>query len=171
MIKFFNLLIILFLMPASAIANAPEENLQSLQLELPTVSAPVANYLPYVKAGKLLYISGQLPMSDGKVKAGKLGEQISIEEGQEAAKLCALQIIAQVKAAIGNLGKVKKCVKITGFVNSSPDFTDQPKVINGASDILVEVFEEKGKHARAAVGVSSLPLGASVEIEAIFEIE
>ncbi|WHA05579.1 RidA family protein [Candidatus Bandiella numerosa] len=117
-------------------------------------------------------MSGQLPMEEGRVKfTGKLGENIAIEDGVEAAKLCALNIVAQLKSAVGSLDKVKRCVKLTGFVNSASDFTSHPQVINGASDIIVKIFGDKGKHARAAVGVSSLPLGASVEVEAIFEIE
>jgi enamine deaminase RidA (YjgF/YER057c/UK114 family) len=153
-------------------ANFIEKNLSELSITLPKVSAPVANYVPYVKVGKLIFISGQLPMEEGKVKfTGKLGENIAIEDGVEAAKLCALNIIAQLKSAVGSLDKVKRCVKLTGFVNSTSDFTSHPQVINGASDIIVKIFGDKGKHARAAVGVSSLPLGASVEVEAIFEIE
>lgn len=156
----------------SQAANFIEKNLSELSITLPKVSAPVANYVPYVKVGKLIFISGQLPMEEGKVKfTGKLGADFDTEDGAEAAKLCALNIVAQLKSAIGSLRKVKRCVKLTGFVNSTPDFTAHPQVINGASDIIVKLFGEKGKHARAAVGVSSLPLGASVEVEAIFEIE
>jgi len=149
-----------------------EKNLSEMRLSLPEVSAPVANYVPYVKIGKLVFISGQLPIAEGKVKfTGKLGADVTIEDGVEAAKLCALNIVAQLKSAIGSLDKVKRCVKLTGFVNSTADFTAHPQVINGASDIIVNLFGEKGKHARAAVGVSSLPLGAAVEVEAIFEVE
>ena len=141
-------------------------------LKLPEVSVPVANYVPYVVVGKIVYISGQLPFEDGKIKfTGKLGDKISLEQGQSAAKLCALNILAQLKAAAGSLENVKRCVKLTGFVNSTPDFITQPQVINGASDFIVEVFADKGKHARSAVSVASLPFDAAVEIEAIFEIE
>lgn len=149
-----------------------EKKLSEMNLNLPKVSVPVANYVPYVKVNKLIFISGQLPMEEGKVKfTGRLGDNVAIEEATEAAKLCALNIVAQLKSAIGSLDKVKRCVKLTGFVNSTSDFTLHPEVMNGASDVIVAIFGDKGKHARAAVGVSSLPLGASVEVEGIFEIE
>lgn len=149
-----------------------EENLTKMQITLPKTSAPVANYVSYTVVGKLVFISGQLPMEDGKLKfAGKVGDSISEEQATQAARLCALNILAQLKAATGSLNKVKRCIKLSGFVNSTPDFTAHPKIINGASDFIVSIMGEKGKHARAAVGVSSLPLGAAVEIEAIFEIE
>lgn len=152
--------------------NQIEKNLSEMGLRLPEVSVPVANYVPYVKIGKLVFISGQLPIAEGKVKfAGKLGAHVTTEDGVEAAKLCALNIVAQLRSAIGSLDKVKRCVKLTGFVNSTADFTAHPQVINGASDIIVKLFGEKGKHARASVGTSSLPLGAAVEVEAIFEVE
>jgi enamine deaminase RidA (YjgF/YER057c/UK114 family) len=165
-----------FLINSTAFAAAQEkpieDKLLEMNLKLPTVSAPVANYVPYVIVGNLVFISGQLPMEEGKVKfTGKLGDKISEEQGIEGAKIAALNIIAHLKSAVGSLDRVKRCVKITGFVNSTPDFTTHPKIINGASDLIVNVFGDKGKHARAAVGVSSLPLGAAVEVEAIFEIE
>ena len=142
-----------------------------LELELPQVTMPIANYLPYLVVDNMVFISGQLPMENGKVAfTGQLGAAVSVEQGSEAAHLCGLNILAQLKAAIGSLDKVKRCVKLSGFVNAVPEFTDHPKVINGASDLMVRVFGEKGKHARAAVGVSSLPLGAAVEVEAVFEI-
>jgi enamine deaminase RidA (YjgF/YER057c/UK114 family) len=142
-----------------------------MELDLPQVSLPIANYLPYLISNNMVFISGQLPLENGKVKfVGKLGQTVSIEQGQEAARLCALNILAQLKAAIGSLDKVKRCIKLSGFVNATDDFTAHPQIINGASDLMVEAFGEPGKHARAAVGVSSLPLGAAVEIEAIFEI-
>ena len=141
-------------------------------MEIPDAPAPVGAYVAYKKVGNLLYISGQLPISkDGKIIKGKIGKDLTLEDGQKASKYCAINIIAQVKKALnGDLDKVKNCVKITGFVNSTDDFTDQPKVINPASETLSAVFENNGKHTRAAVSTNSLPLGAAVEIDAIFEI-
>ena len=148
------------------------ENIKKLNLEIPDAPAPVGAYVAYKKVGNLLYISGQLPISnEGKIIKGKIGKDLTLEDGQKASKYCAINIIAQVKKALnGDLDKVKNCVKITGFVNSTDNFTDQPKVINPASETLSEVFGTKGKHARAAVSVNSLPLGVAVEIDAIFEI-
>ncbi len=148
------------------------ENIKKLNLEIPDAPAPVGAYVAYKKVGNLLYISGQLPISkDGKIIKGKIGKDLTLEDGQKASKYCAINIIAQVKKALnGDLDKVKNCVKITGFVNSTDDFTDQPKVINPASETLSAVFENNGKHTRAAVSTNSLPLGAAVEIDAIFEI-
>jgi enamine deaminase RidA (YjgF/YER057c/UK114 family) len=152
--------------------NAVENKLATLQLQLPAVSTPLANYVPCTIAGSLLFVSGQLPYEHGKLKVvGQLGASVSQEQGIEAARHCMLNILAQAKAILGSLDKIKRCVKITGFVNATADFTTHPKIINGASDLLVAIFGENGKHARAAVGVSSLPLGAAVEVEAIFEIE
>ena len=133
----------------------------------------LANYVPWVKTGNLVFVSGQGAIVGGKVEcAGKLGVTVSLEEGQKSARLTAINIIAQLRdAAGGDLGKVKRIVKLVGFVNCTPDFSDQPKVINGASDLMVEVFGEKGRHARSAVGVAALPLNFSVEIEAIAELE
>ena len=141
-------------------------------MEIPDAPAPVGAYVAYKKVGNLLYISGQLPISnEGKIIKGKIGKDLTLEDGQKASKYCAINIIAQVKKALnGDLDKVKNCVKITGFVNSTDDFTDQPKVINPASETLSAVFENNGKHTRAAVSTNSLPLGAAVEIDAIFEI-
>ncbi|MBX9577161.1 MAG: RidA family protein [Chthoniobacterales bacterium] len=151
--------------------NSIENKLTTLQLELPTVSTPLANYVPYTISGSLLFVSGQLPYEKGTVKvAGQLGAAVSEEEGIEAARHCMLNILAQAKAALGSLDKIKRCLKITGFVNATPEFTAHPKIINGASNLIVSVLGDAGKHARAAVGVSSLPLGAAVEIEAIFEV-
>ena len=148
-----------------------ENKLTTLQLELPTVSTPLANYVPCTISGSLLFVSGQLPYEKGAVKvAGQLGAAVSEEEGIEAARHCMLNILAQAKAALGSLEKIKRCLKITGFVNATPEFTAHPKIINGASNLIVSVLGDAGKHARAAVGVSSLPLGAAVEIEAIFEV-
>ena len=148
------------------------ENIKKLNLEIPDAPAPVGAYVAYKKVGNLLYISGQLPISnEGKIIKGKIGKDLTLEDGQKASKYCAINIIAQVKKALnGDLDKVKNCIKITGFVNSTDSFTDQPKVINPASEILSTIFGDKGKHTRAAVSSNSLPLGAAVEIDAIFEI-
>jgi enamine deaminase RidA (YjgF/YER057c/UK114 family) len=140
-------------------------------IELPSPAAPAANYVPCVRSGNLLYVSGQLPFGPkGLEHVGKLGADTDVEAGRAAARLCGINLLAQVKAAIGDLDKVTRVVKLTGFVNSTPDFTDHPKVINGASDLMVEVLGDRGRHARAAVGSSSLPLGVAVEVEGIFEI-
>ncbi|MGH6948306.1 MAG: RidA family protein [Kiloniellales bacterium] len=153
-------------------AGKIKARLKELGLELPNAAAPAANYIPFVVSGKLVFVSGQITVWNGERKfIGKVGKEFSVEEGQEAAKLCALNLIAQARAACdGDLDKVQRCVKLTGFVNSTSDFTDQPKVVNGASDLMVAVFGDKGKHARAAVSAGSLPLGVAVEVEAIFEI-
>ena len=153
-------------------AGKIDAHLKQLGITVPSASAPAANYVPTVRTGNLLFVAGQVTFKDGKAEyIGKLGREFNVEQGQQAARLCALNIIAQVKNALGgDLDRVKRCVKVTGFVNAIPDFTDQPKVVNGASDLLVEVFGEAGKHARAAVGTGSLPLGVAVEVEAIFEV-
>ena len=149
------------------------DKLKSLDLDLPNTPEPVGSYLAVKKMQNLLYISGQLPfMKNGKIITGKVGDGADVKKAQEAAHYCCLNIIAQLnKFCNGDLDKVLSCIKITGFVNSTKDFTDQPKVINSASDLLVKVFGEKGKHTRAAVSVNSLPLGAVVEIDSIFEIK
>ena len=149
-----------------------ENNLKKLNVSLPKAPDPVGAYVAYKKTGNLLFISGQLPIdADGNITKGKIGKDLNLEEGQKASRLCVINILAQVKKALaGDLDKVKNCIKITGYVNSTDDFKDQPKVINPASDTLAAVFENKGKHARAAVSTNSLPLGASVEIDAIFEV-
>ena len=149
-----------------------ENKLKELNIELPNAPDPVGAYVAFKKIGNLLFISGQLPISrDGKIIKGKIGADLNLEDGQKASKLCVINILAQVKKALnGDLNKVKNCVKITGFVNSINDFKDQPKVINPASETLSSVFGNNGKHARAAISANSLPLGAAVEIEAIFEI-
>ena len=148
-----------------------EEKIKSLGLTVPPAPQPVAAYVPAVKSGSYIYTSGQLPMVAGELKyIGKLGQELSVEEGYEAAKICALNCLGAVKSIIGSLDEVIKIVKLTGFVNSSEGFAAQPKVINGASDLLGEIFGEKGRHARSAVGVSELPLGAAVEIEMIIEV-
>jgi len=148
------------------------DKLKKLNISLPNAPDPVGAYVAYKKSGSLLFISGQLPIdNDGKIMKGKIGKDLTLEDGQKASKFCVLNILAQVKKALdGDLDKVKNCVKITGFVNSSDDFKDQPKVINPASETLVAIFDNKGKHTRAAVSTNSLPLGACVEIDAIFEI-
>ena len=149
-----------------------EDKLKELNIELPNAPDPVGAYVAFKKINNLLFISGQLPISkDGKIIKGKIGKDLTLEEGQKASKLCVINIFAQVKKALkGDLNKVKNCVKITGFVNSTDDFKDQPKVINPASEILSTVFGNNGKHTRAAISTNSLPLGAAVEIDAIFEI-
>tara|TARA_B100001123_G_C15024661_1_gene912931 strand:- start:65 stop:526 length:462 start_codon:yes stop_codon:yes gene_type:complete len=148
------------------------ETLDKLNIKLPNAPDPVGAYVAFKKIGNLLYISGQLPIdSDGKLLKGKIGKDLSLEEGQKASKLCVLNILAQAKKAMdGDLNKIKNCIKITAFVNSTDDFFDQPKVINPASETLAAVFGDKGKHARAAVSSNSLPLGVAVEIDAIFEV-
>ncbi len=149
-----------------------ENNIKKLNLQIPDAPSPVGAYVAFKKSEKLIFISGQLPLtSDGKLIKGKIGKDLSIEDGQKAARLCAINILAQLKKAVsGDLNKVKSCVKITGFVNSTDEFIDQPKVINPASELLSSVFGDNGKHARAAVSTNSLPLGVAVEIDAIFEI-
>ena len=148
------------------------DNLKKFNIELPKAPDPVGAYVAFKKIDNLLFISGQLPISsDGKMIKGKIGNSLTLEDGQKAARLCLINILAQVKKALGgDLNKVKNCIKITGFVNSTDDFKDQPKVINPASETLSTVFGANGKHARAAISTNSLPLGAAVEIDAIFEI-
>ena len=148
-----------------------EENLKKLNINLPKAPDPVGAYVASRIVGNLVFVSGQLPLdSMGKLIKGKVGKELNLEQAQEAAKLCAINILAQAKKISGNLDKIKGCIKITGYVNSIDTFTDQPKVINGASDLISSIFGDKGKHTRAAVSVNSLPLGASVEVEGIFEI-
>ena len=148
------------------------EALESLKIVLPKAPNPVGAYVAYKKTGNLIFVSGQVSFDNsGKLIKGKVGSELALEEGQEAAHFCAINIVSQISAACdGDLNKIKNCIKITGYVNSNDNFIDQPKVINGASELLVKIFGESGKHARAAVSVSSLPLGAAVEVEAIFEI-
>lgn len=151
--------------------NSTEQRLASLGLTLPAAPAPVANYVPGIVHGQLLFISGQVSKTgSGDVITGKLGAGLDIPRGREAARVCALNILAQAKAALGSLDRIERIVKLTGFVNSAPDFIDQPQVVNGASDLLVEVLGDKGRHTRSAVGVSALPLDAAVEIEAIIAV-
>ena len=153
-------------------AGAIDARLQELGIELPEAAAPAANYVPYVVSGNQVFVAGQITIHDGEIQyVGKLGRDYGVEEGQAAARLCALNIIAQVKAACGgDLDRVVRCVRLGGFVNSTADFTDQPEVINGASNLMVEVFGDKGKHSRAAVSAASLPRGVAVEVDAVFEI-
>ena len=146
-----------------------EARLQELGIVLPEAAAPVASYVPVVVQGGFAHVSGQLPFIDGELVTGRLGEDISVEAGTAAAGACGLMILAQLKAA-GVLEKVERVVKLGGFVSSTAEFTDQPKVINGASDLMLDVFGEIGKHARAAVGVPALPLGAAVEVDAIIAL-
>ena len=147
-----------------------DRTLAELGLALPQAAAPVAAYVPTVLAGGLLHISGQLPFKDGKVVTGRLGDGVSLEEGQDAAQRCALMLVAQMKAALGDLARVNRIVKLGVFINSAADFTDQPKVANGASELMVALFGDAGKHARSAVGVPVLPLGAAVEVDAIVAV-
>ena len=150
-----------------------EQKLAALGLELPVAAAPVANYVGYTVSGKTVYVSGQLPFRDGKVAyAGRLGAGVSVEDGYAAGRQCGLNILAQLKAACGgDLDRVARVLRLGGFVNCSPDFTDAPKCVNGASDLMVAVFGDAGRHARAAVGVASLPAGAAVEVDAIVELK
>lgn len=152
--------------------NAIETRLSELDITLPDAPAPAANYVPFVQVGQTLYVSGQISADENGLITGKLGAELDVEAGAAAARRCALGLLAQVKAACGgDLGKLKRVVKLTGFVNSTPDFTDQPKVVNGASDLLAEVCGDAGRHARSAVSAGSLPMGVAVEIEGIFEID
>ena len=149
-----------------------DARLAELGLILPDAPTPAANYVPYVKVGNVLYVSGQMSQDENGLITGKVGADLDTEAGAAAAKRCALSLLAQVRAACdGDLNKLVRVVKLTGFVNSTPDFTDQPKVINGCSDTLVEILGDKGRHARSAVSAGALPLNVAVEIEGIFEIE
>lgn len=152
--------------------NAIEAKLAEKNWVLPAASLPAANYVPTTTSGNLIYVSGQLPMKDGKPQGiGKLGREFGIEEGQEIARQCGLNILAHVKSVLGDLSRVKKIVRMGIFVASAEGFVDQPKVANGVSDMMVELFGDKGKHARAAVGVAELPFGVAVEVEATIEFE
>ncbi|MBV0892179.1 RidA family protein [Paracoccus sp. Z118] len=147
-----------------------DARLAELNITLPDAPAPAANYVPYVISGKLLFVSGQISAGPDGLIRGKLGDGVDVAAGAAAARACGLALLAQARAALGSLDKVARVVKLTGFVNSTPDFTDQPEVVNGCSDLMVEVFGDKGRHARAAVSAASLPRGVAVEVEAIFEI-
>jgi len=154
-------------------AGTVEKRLADIGVTLPAPTTPVANYVPFVRTRNMLVCSGQICFDiDGKLVAkGKLGGSVSIEDGQKAARACAVNLIAQVKAAIGDLDKVVRVVRLGGFINSMPDFVDGPKVMNGASDLMVAAFADKGRHARTTVGVAVLPLDAAVEVEGVFEVE
>ena len=148
-----------------------EEKLKSLNIVLPTPPKPAGAYIPVVISDQTVYVSGQIPIEDGKVAyTGKVPIEQSLEQAQAAARVCTINALAQLKTELGTLDRISKIIKVSGFVNSNPDFTDQPKVINAASNLLYDVFGEKGKHSRIAVGVASLPLGATVEIDMIVEI-
>ena len=153
-------------------AGLAENKLAALGITLPTPAAPIANYVAVVRTGNLLVVSGQLCFgAEGKlVAAGQLGAGVSVEDGAQAARACAVNLLAQIKANIGELDKVTRVVRLGGFINSAPGFTDGPKVMNGASDLMVEVFGDKGRHARTTVGVSALPVNAAVEVEGLFEV-
>ena len=153
-------------------AGTVEKTLANLGIVLPSPASPVANYVPFVRSGNLLFISGQLCFGpDGKLAAtGQLGGSVSIEDGQKAARACGINLLAQLKAALGDLDKVSRVVRLGGFINSAPGFTDGPKVMNGASDLMVEVFGDNGRHARSTIGVSALPADAAVEVEGQFEV-
>lgn len=152
-------------------AGEIDARLQELGLELPEAAAPVANYVPYVIDGNQLWIAGQVPFWNGAIKyTGMVGQEVSVDEAVDAARVCALNILAQTKAALGDLDRIARVIKLGGFVNGVPGFTEQPKVINGASDLLVEVLGDKGLHARSAVGAGGLPLGVPVEVDAVIAI-
>jgi enamine deaminase RidA (YjgF/YER057c/UK114 family) len=152
--------------------TSPDARLAELGITLPQAVAPAANYVPARRSGNLVYIAGQVPTADGRDQVvGKLGRDVSLEDGQKAARLCAINILAQLRQALGgSLDSVVGCVRLGGFVNATPEFGEQPKVINGASDLMVAVFGDAGRHARAAVGCASLPRNVAVEVDAIFEV-
>jgi enamine deaminase RidA (YjgF/YER057c/UK114 family) len=168
-------LLALFMQSATkrgAMSGTIDARLKELGVDLPAASAPVANYVPFTRSGNLVVVSGQVSVRNGKAEfVGKLGAGISVGDGQQAARLCALNILAHLKTACdGDLDRVTRVLRLGGFVNCTPEFTEMPQVVNGASDLMVQVFGDAGKHARAAVGVSSLPLGVAVEVEAMFEL-
>lgn len=145
--------------------------MRTLGIILPSPPKPAGSYIPVVRTGNLVFVSGQIPISDGKIiYSGKVTKDLSLEDAQKAARLCTINALAQLKSELGNLDKISKIIRVSGFVNSPPEFTEHPKVINGASDLLFEIFENKGQHARIAVGVSSLPLNSAVEVDFIIEI-
>ena len=153
-------------------AGSFDKRLRDLGIDLPAPAAPAASYAATMRSGAQLFVSGQLPVENGAFRClGKLGADVDLAAGQAAARLCGLNILAQARAALGTLDRVGRVVKLVGFVNSTPDFTDQPKVVNGASELMTDVFGDRGQHARSAVGVASLPFGVAVEIEAILEVE
>lgn len=154
--------------------NAIETRLAELGITLPNAAAPLANYVPYVRAGDLVFISGQLCLgADGRIDPahkGKLGAGVADEAGRAAARACAINLIAQLKSAIGDLDRVTRCVRLGGFINCTPDYPSVPVIMNGASDLMVEVFGDRGRHARSTIGVAQLPLDAAVEVEAVFQV-
>ena len=155
-------------------ARSIEKRLRELGIELPTAVAPIANYVPFVRTGSLLIISGQLPLDNGKLPEafkGKLGKDVFNEAGQQAARLAAINVLAQAELALGDLDRVRRVVRLGGFINATPGFTALAAVMNGASDLMVQVFGDRGRHARTTVGVSELPLDAAVEIDAMLEFE
>ncbi len=153
-------------------AGKIDARLAELGIALPDAPAPAANYVPFVQAGDLIFVSGQISQSSEGLIKGKLGDTMDVAEGAEAARRCGISLLAQARAACGgDLDRIVRVVKLTGFVNSTPDFTDQPKVINGCSDLMVEVLGDAGRHARAAVSAPALPLGVAVEIEAVFQVK
>ena len=177
--NFYSFIVILSMLFTSCVAEEsskikdynPEQKLKELGIQLSSPSSPVANYVNAVRTGNLVFISGKGPLkSDGNYVLGKLGENLTLEQGYEAARLTAINLISTLKASIGDLSKVKRIVRVTGMVNATSDFTDHPKVVNGCSDLLVEVFGDNGKHTRAAVGMNSLPLNIAVEIDMIVEV-
>ncbi|MEM1151158.1 MAG: RidA family protein [Pseudomonadota bacterium] len=151
--------------------STPETRLNDLGIALPEAMAAVANYVPFVITGNTLFVSGQVSVMDGALIKGRLGEDLDLSAGQHAARACGINLIAQCKAAMGELSRIKRVVKLGGFVNATPDFTDVPQVINGCSDLMVEVFGEAGRHARSAVTCPVLPLGVAVEVDGVFEID
>lgn len=170
--KLFTVLLFAFLFSTAA-AQTADDKIKELGLQLPPASKPIANYVKYVRTGNLIFLAGHGPTkADGTNITGKVGKDLTIEQGYEAAKITALSLIATLKDALaGDLSKVKRIVKVNGYVNCLPDFTEQPKVINGCSDLLVQIFGEKGKHARAAMGMVALPMNIAVEIEMVVEVE
>ena len=150
--------------------STPEARLADLGIALPEPMAAVANYVPFVISGNMLFVSGQVSVMDGALMKGRLGEDLELSAGQHAARACGINLIAQCKAAVGELSKIERVVKLGGFVNAAPDFVDIPQVINGCSDLMVEVFGDAGRHARSAVACPVLPLGVAVEVDGVFEI-
>ncbi|MGB8192274.1 MAG: RidA family protein [Chitinophagaceae bacterium] len=170
--RYLYFILVFIALSLHSFSQTPEQKIKDLGIELPTVSKPIANYVSAVRTGNLVFLAGKGPSkTDGSYITGKPGKDLTIEQGYEAARLTAINQLAALKAAIGDLNKVKRVVKVLGMVNSDPDFKDHPKVINGFSDLIVAVFGEKGKHARSAVGMCSLPMNMAVEVEMIVEIE
>jgi enamine deaminase RidA (YjgF/YER057c/UK114 family) len=171
--KVWLLCLFVFAISATAFSQTdPEQKLKELKIELPPPGKPIANYVKYVRTGNLIYLAGDGPgRGDGSYITGKLGKELTVEQGYEAARLTGINMLSTLKDAVGDLKKVKRIVKVTGLVNCTEDFQDQPKVMNGFSDLMVAVFGENGKHARSAVGAYALPKGITVEVEMIVEVE